>query len=442
MGAAHRVERLRISGVLIVGKEVLGDITIASEYLFSERQATLADGEEIVSPILDMQTVDKWQGEFGAGSAGLTQVLETANDPLLSEFTVTSTAAVNTTFQLFNVIVRQRYLRIRWQNNTGSPVSNCYAAVKASYGSSDKLSVFPLSVAPTDFSQAALVQAVGKGQQPDGDYVNTPADGNVYTHESPLGAAGTFTTGAFDSDGWKAIELYIATDQVSLQDGIIIEYTPDAQAVSPTWYPGPKFTFAQDAVDAGFLIKRFAPALDGFRLTYTNGGVAQGNFFASLELKNGQTEPTSTSIENDIDPTQGALLSRAAIFASDDVGTYGNIQRADLGGLRVSINEHEAETPIKPLNNLSGNATAVSSATPTQIAAAAPAGTKSIEIQADPDNTKVVYLGFDAGLTSGNAPVALQAGDARVYEVEGTPLFYALGASGSQSVRWTYIAEV
>lgn len=571
-------------------------VTVASEYLFSEYSASLADGAEIVSPVLDMAGVDKWQGEFGSGSSGLTQVIETSNVATFDEFEITSTTTVETTFQLFNVIVRQRYLRVRWQNNTGAPVSDCYAAVKASYGSSDKLSVFPINIDPTEFSQAALTQAIGRAlnpdgnyinspaggissanstqvnlpisggftgdyvdvrgqghivafalsdqplddiklqwspdgvtpraglvstsnftsseqeiggfyvyltvattlvdnyvrlditngttattifeadvwisptpyagtflspideisslssalftralqvaQQPDGDYVNTPADGNVYTHGTPLGASGTFTTEGFDTDGWKAIELYIATDQVSLQDGIVVEYTPDSQAATPVWYPGPKFTYGADAVTAGFVVKRFAPALDGFRLTYTNGGTAQGSFFLSMELKNGATEPTNTSIENDIDITQGALLMRGVDFASNDSGTYGNITRGPLGGKRVSIYEHEAETPIKPLNNLSGNATSVSSSTPTQIATGAPAGTKSVEIQADPDNAKVVYIGFNSGLTSGNAPVALQSGDARVYEVEGTPLFYALGASGSQSVRWTFIAEV
>lgn len=427
-----------------MGKEVLGDIEtrVVAQYLFSEYAATIADGEEIASPIIDMAEVDKWQGEFGAGAVGLTQIIETANDAALSEFAVTSNTIVDNTFQLFNVIVRQRYLRIRWQNNTGSPVSGCYAAIKATYGSSDKLSVFPLSVAPTDFSQAALVQAVAKAQQPDGDYVNAPADGNVFTHSSPLGAAGTFTTPAFDTDGWKAIELYVATDQVSLQDGILIEFTPDAQAVSPVWYPGPQFTFAQDAVDAGFLIKRFAPALDGFRLTYTNGGFAQSAFFASLEIKTSATEPTSTSIENDIDPSQAAALGRSVDFAKNDIGVYGNITRGPLGGKRVSVYEHESETPIESLNALSGNATSVNSTSPTQIAGAPPLGTRAVTIQADPDNTKVIYIGFNGAVTSGNAPCALQSGDFITFEVDDTPVFYAISGAGSQSVRWIYGGRV
>lgn len=130
-----------------------------SDYLFSEYQASLADGAEITSPWLDMECVDKWQGEFGSGSPGLTQIIETSSGPSGTGFAVSTATPVATTFQLFNVIVRQRYLRIRWQNNTGSVVANCYSAIKASYGSSDKQSVIPLNVDPVDFSQSTVTQA-------------------------------------------------------------------------------------------------------------------------------------------------------------------------------------------------------------------------------------------------------------------------------------------
>ncbi len=425
-----------------MGKEVLGDIQIASEYLFSQYEATLADGAEIASPLLDMEGVDKWQGEFGSGVAGLTQVIETSNDAAFAEFTVTSSTQIDVTFQLFNVIVRQRYLRIRWQNNTGSPVSGCYAAIKASYGSSDKLSVFPLNVAPTDFSQAALVQAVTKGQKPDGGYVNTPADGMLYETSTPLSAAASVVIGPFDTEGFKSIELYIATDQVSATNGIVVEYTSHLNAVSPTYYPGQTFTLGADAVASGFVAKRFSPVLGGFRISYTNGGSPQGAFYLALRVKNNQAEPTSVSVENDVNATQGSVLSRAVIVAKNDIGTYGNITRGPIGGHRVSIYEHESETPIKPLNNLSGNATSVGSGSASQVASAPPAGTKSVWIQADPDNTKLVYIGFNSSVNSSNAGLALQAGDGFVFEVEGTPEFYAISGAGSQTVRWIYIAEV
>ncbi len=425
-----------------MGKEVLGGVITkpAAEYVFTESQASLGDGAEIDSGWMDTETWDKYQLEVdsdqiltltissatGAGGTGIVSVLPTI--PPQAVYSI-------------SVPPRRRYVRYQLQNLTGGPVTNCAMSIKATYGSSDKQTVIPLSFAPADVSQAALVAAVGKGRRPDGAYINTPADGILMEYTTPILAAGSVTLGPFDTEGFKSIEMYIATDQVSDTNGIVVAYTSNPNAVTPTYYPGQTFTFGPDAVSSGFVAKRFAPVLSGFKITFTNGGFAQGSLYFALRVKNSQAEPTSVSVENDINATQGTVLSRAVIAAKNDIGTYGNIMRGARGGHRVSIYEHEAETPIKPLNALSGNATSVGSGTATRIASAAPAGTKSIEIQADPDNTKIVYLGFNSGVNSGNAPLALNAGDARVYEVDGTPQFWAIAASGSQAVRWTYIGE-
>lgn len=413
---------------------------INSEYLFSDYQAALADAGTITTGWIDTEQLSKYTIEVNAPTA-IPLTVETATGA--GGTGSTSSATVTPPLASYSTTVppRNRYVKITITNDTGGDIEAALA-IKALYGATEGSSTFPALFEPLDVSQAQLVVSIAKGQQPDGDYVNTPADGNVFTHGTPLSASGSFTTDAFDTaGGWKAIELYIATDQVSLGEGIVIEYTDDAQAVSPTWYPGPVFTFGADAVDAGFLIKRFAPALHGFRLTYTNGGFAQGSFYLSLELKNGVTEPTSVSIENDIDPATSAQLVRGVDLAINDLGVYGNIERGPLGGKRVSIYEHESETPIKPLNVWSGNATSVGSGSATQIATSTPAGTKSVTIQADPDNTKVVYIGPNNSVTSGNAPYALAAGDSITFELDNTPTFYGRSGSGSQTVRWIFIGE-
>ena len=334
-----------------------------------------------------------------------------------------------------------RYFRAIFVNVSGS-TSNSYT-IRAMGGDTPVGGIFQTLDAPIrDFFPAHVTQNITKGRQPDGDYVATPADGGLAENTTPLGAAGTVTLGPFDTDGYKSIELYIATDQVSAGDGICIEYTPDSGAASPVYYPGPKFTYSAVNVSQGFLLKRFSPALDGFRIVYTNGGSPQGSFLMSLTVRNAQTENPSTGMEEDLDESLQTLLMRGVDFAQNDLGVYGNITRGPLGGKRVSVYEHESDTPIKSLNSLSGNATSVGSGSATPIATSAPAGTKSITIQGDPDNTKIVDIGFNASVTSGNAPYALSAGDAIVFEVDGTPTFYAISASGSQSVRWVFAAEV
>lgn len=133
---------------------------VHSEYLFSAYQASLANGAEIDSGWLDMSTVDKYQLEGLASAAGMTQVIESSSDPAGTGAVVVTTTPITGTFQLFNVIARQRYMRFRWQNNTGSPVADAALSIKASYGSSDKLSVLSLNTTPSDFSQSILTQSV------------------------------------------------------------------------------------------------------------------------------------------------------------------------------------------------------------------------------------------------------------------------------------------
>lgn len=420
---------------------------------------TIPSGSSItVHPVLNTEpnVVDSGWIRTGVDETNeyINQALVVNSDVNLDVFVVNAqddvgTGIQNEGFPFLNVIggipadigarFFSRYFRVIVVNTSGSTANTYEVRSVGGTGNTSPLTV-SLNQPLFDLLPAPVTRTVTAGRRPGGTYLNTPADGNLVEESTLLGAAGSVVLGPFETSGYRAVEVYVATDQVSGTDGVVIEYTPNPSDPSPTYYPGPKFTYSSTEVTNGFMIKRFAPALEGFRMTYTNGGVAQGSFYASLAVKTEPNEGTNVSLENQISDTVLSLLTRGLILAQADSGAYSNVKQSDAGGLRVSVKEHESETPIKPLNNLSGNATSVGS-TAVQIATSPPAGTKSIEIQADPDNTKVVYLGFNSGVTSGNAPVGLQAGDARVYEVETTPQFWAI-STGSQSVRWTYIADV
>lgn len=137
-----------------------GAVEVHAQYLFSDYQSSLADGEEIDSGWLDLGSVDKYQFEGLAASAGMTQMIMSSSGPNGTGASVTTTNEVAGTFQLFNVIARQRYIRFRWQNNTGDTVTDVALSIKATYGSSDKLSVLSLNTQPSDFSQSILTQSV------------------------------------------------------------------------------------------------------------------------------------------------------------------------------------------------------------------------------------------------------------------------------------------
>lgn len=249
-----------------------------SRYIFSQYEATLADTASISSGWLDMQAADKNQVEINSSASGLTLRTFSSNGPDGTEGMVMTENLTLSPFFLFNTVARQRYMKFDIVNETGSGVTDTSLAIKSSFGSSDKASVFPVNVNPTEFSQAVLVQSIGRGEQPDGNFVTIPADGLAISETTPLGIGGTFTSDWIDTDGWKSLEIFIKTDEISATDGITIQYTRDANVVSPVVDAEEFFTLVQLDIDNDFLILRLPSTLDGFRISYTNGPVAQSLF--------------------------------------------------------------------------------------------------------------------------------------------------------------------
>lgn len=254
----------------------------AAKVVYSGFQASLDDGSEIDSGWLDMGTSDKVQFSGFASAAGMDMVIDSRAHPSQTPLTTTTNYTAGTFF-LYNVICRQRYMRFHWANNTGSTVTNTSMEIKQTYGGSDKMSVFPVSVNPTAFSQAALVQAITRERQPDGDYVNTKADGTVFTTDVSLGADASFTSSWFDSDGWNCIELFIKADTPSTDSGINIDFT-DNVGVN-TVQANLNYTFSHIDVARGYEVIRFRPLLDGFRISYTNGDTSQSEFFMECDVR-------------------------------------------------------------------------------------------------------------------------------------------------------------
>ena len=147
------------------------EIAGKAAYLFSEENSLL-DSENIQSGWLDMAEYDKYQVEaFGSSAnAGFTLTIESSSSAGGTGTTVTSNTSTTNEFFLTNLIARQRYIRFTWTNKSSTTVSDAYLAIKVFIGSSDKLSVFPVNIQPSDFSQAALVQSISRGQSPSGSY--------------------------------------------------------------------------------------------------------------------------------------------------------------------------------------------------------------------------------------------------------------------------------
>jgi len=263
----------------------MSNIGSSSVILYSDLQATLNNGSSIDSGWLDMQAFDKVQFSGYASTAGMTMLIESKSTSGGSTQLSTPVTYNEGVFYLFNVICRQRFMKFTWTNNTGVGVTDASMEIKAFKGASDKLSVFPLSVNPTDFSQAALVQSVTRGRQPDGDYVSTPADGSAFSTSANLGIGASVSTGWVDTDGWADIQIFINADQPSASRGVLIEFTDDANIGSPVTRASQTFSFTEKDIERGFLRLNLEPLLDGIKVTYTNGATAQTSFFFEIALR-------------------------------------------------------------------------------------------------------------------------------------------------------------
>ena len=336
---------------------------VASNILYSDYQATLADTAEIDSGWLDCNNVDKLQFSGFASVAGMTMTIESRADdsqtPLSTPVTYNDGA-----FYMFNVICRQRYMRFMWTNNTGGGVTNVSMEIKASYGSSDKLSVFPVGVNPTVFSQAALTQSIIRGRQPDGDYVAIPADGAAFSEDESLGADGVFLSPWTDSDGWNSIEVFVTTDAISAFGGIEIEFTDDVQDATPTVRATKTYNFSEQDIVDGFKVIRVPTILDGYRVRYTNGSTAQSNLYIESALR--------TNAENIRFNDGGALLVSdfKTEVAQEKVSNYsintkfGRNPDSDTGTTPETIwnlggvyNGYPSAASIVEINSSSGNDT-------------------------------------------------------------------------------------
>jgi hypothetical protein len=331
------------------------------------------------------------------------------------------------------------YYRLVIINTSGTSV-NDYTIRSQGFGATTPASVYASINSPVfDFFPAPLTRSITTGRQPDGSYVNTPSDGTLGSYDTNLGSNDSDTLGPFSTVGHKTIELYVATDQVSATDGYQVSYTDDPDAGSPTYYPGPKFTFTADDVTNGFFIKRFAPALSGFKLDFQNGGVAQTTNFINLEAKIGQTENPSLSVENDIDATQAGIATRGVVYAKNDANNYSNITQSDNGGFRTSTVEHEVDTPIASLSNGTTSGLSVLTSA-TRVDSSQLTGRKTFAVKTPTTNNKSVFIGFNSSVTTSNG-YPLASGDAVEVDLDLGEELWAIADSSTQNIRLMQVGD-
>ena len=284
-------------------------------------------------------------------------------------------------YRTFQLGIYGRFFRVVYTN--GSIAQSQFSIETILLSQQSLTSLHRVDSPITDDRSVNLVKAVITGKQPDGDYVNVPADGIAVDVDgvtvksnTPLLASESYQSGWVDTDGYKSIELSITSDQLSTVNGIVIEYTDDANVVTPTVISTKTFTYAQTDVDTGSLTLFIPPRVDGFRITYTNGINPQSIFNIEATLRTSSLQPVSLPITSPIvDSTNGevvrSVVSGRLVDANlEPTANYGNAELTSNNSLKTQ-SVHEvlfkyatpddasipSDTPvtINPIINLESN---------------------------------------------------------------------------------------
>lgn len=118
------------------------------------------------------------------------------------------------------------------------------------------------------------------GVKPDGELVGEKADGLLFEEQGALAAGEVFESDWYRTDGFRAIEVFINSNEPSVIGGLEIEYSNNPDDPTPTIEGTEERRFNAADGDIGWRAYDIDTRLDGFRLRYTNGDTATDSDFA------------------------------------------------------------------------------------------------------------------------------------------------------------------
>lgn len=344
--------------------------------------------------------------------------------------------------------VQSRWCRIRFVN--GGTAQTSFSLDAAFVTSAPPVSQVRIDTALTDADLAATGRSVTVGKQPDGDYINSPADGEAYITQTPLAAAQVLSvvstglgspletaSGAFNSDGYNTIEVGIDSD---VQGEVSIEYCDNVDNPSANFFAGPAITYGPDDVGR-FINFPKAVGLDGFRLTYTNNATqAQAYFLLAIQLRLTAPGPPKTTLDANIEDDAEAVMSRAALLAGDAAGQ--NHEPIGRDGLGAALNTHvtgfDPDVLLRPLPSGDTSQRTVGITTPTRLDPIPLANRRAIAL-ANMEATNGAVFGFSSLLTEATG-FDLPAGRAIPFDVSDDVELWAVAKNTGGSTNVQHLA--
>ncbi len=176
----------------------------------------------------------------------------------------------------------------------------------------------------------------------DTNVLTLPVIGVVDSNNStitPLGSGATFTGTGTDliAGGNMHLVVSVFADQASAIDGLVVQFSQDGT----NWDAGNYSHAFTLAANEGWS-DQFGPEAQFFRVTLTNGGVAQGALRLETMLKRNISHETLHRIEDIITGDRSAKIVKAIISGKNPSGDYINFGATANGNFKVEIDELSA----------------------------------------------------------------------------------------------------
>lgn len=421
--------------------------------VFSYESAGLADGASFES-----STVTTSEGIDTDDYRAIEIVIETDQPGTLEIFYTPDVQATSPTFitgptrqyvqemvdngsAVFRFSTALDGFKVKFTNNSGSAstVFNAYSTIRVNAVEPPQ---GPIEGTITVADNALLNRAIGIGKNPDGVYENLRASGNVASNSTTdlLVANSSFIGDWESTQSFEAISISAISDQQSDLDGVYVEFADDALGTNARTARRETYTLSNVNKLAYYTwhgnLGKF------FRVVWENGATGQNTFNLDTFAHIGTTEQTKSPLVGNIGDSTPSVVTRSAIIAENDAGLWDNLTKSDLGGLRISVVEHETDIPIRALTGWGTGQVTITSASPVQIAGTALDGRKTFVFKNSGENDANVFIG-PTGSVSESTGFPIAQSESAVIEIDDGAAIWGIlsSAAGGSTNQQTLSAS-
>jgi hypothetical protein len=151
---------------------------------------------------------------------------------------------------------------------------------------------------------------------------------------TPLGISGAFLGLSKNTLDYAVLNVFVYSDVASATDGLCMQVSPDGI----DWYDSDCYTVPAATPKT----YSFQPQAEYYRMTYTNGAVAQSDFHLQTTVKKTYIKPSSHRIQDSIIDDDDGELVKAVITGKNPAEIYVNFTSTTAGNFKMSLEEFES----------------------------------------------------------------------------------------------------